>query len=257
MKVLAIDTSGTPVSAALIDEQLLLGEYFVINKSKTHSRNLFHIIQTLLRDVNLSVNDIDLFAVTKGPGSFTGLRIGITAAKTMAYALNKSIIGVTTLDVLAHNITFCNNIICPIIDAKNNQVYTALYEWTSSDKIPDTDSNSFSLMKNNAVKEEQNRISEYIAISIKDLVLDIRKRIEETGKEIIFTGDGVISYADFFLNELGLKCKFAPNNLLFQRASSTAEIALERFVKGEEDNPFDLVPFYLRKSQAERMREFG
>lgn len=128
MKVLALDTSSIVASVAVMNDGILLGEY-TLNHNKTHSQKLVPIIQQLLSDLELEPFDIDLFAVSKGPGSFTGLRIAITTAKAMAYALDKPIIGVPTLDILAHNISFCQHLICPIMDARNNRVYTALYKW--------------------------------------------------------------------------------------------------------------------------------
>ena len=234
MKVLALDTSSLVASVALMDDRILLGEYILNHKKKTHSRELVFMIEKLLDNLQVSIKNIDLFAVSKGPGSFTGLRIGITTAKTMAYAMDKPVIAVPTLDALAYNIPFCEYIICPVMDARNNQVYAALYQWASNG---------------------QQRLSEYMAVKIEELVENVRKRIGKTGQRIIFTGDGVIIHADFFSNELGDKCTFTPYNLLFQRASSVAEIALNLFLNGERGDCFCLTPFYLRKSQAERMRE--
>ncbi|NSW91225.1 MAG: tRNA (adenosine(37)-N6)-threonylcarbamoyltransferase complex dimerization subunit type 1 TsaB [Firmicutes bacterium] len=239
MKVLALDTSALVASVAVMDNWILLGEY-TLNHKKTHSQKLILMIEELLANLELSPNDIDLFAVSKGPGSFTGLRIGVTTVKTMAYALDKPVVGVPTLDVLAYNIPFCRHIICPIMDARNNQVYTALYQWASG---------------------EQQRLTEYMGVKIEELVKIIRENIVERENidkirvRVIFTGDGVIVHRAFFSNELGDRCTFAPYNLLFQRASSVAEIALNLALKGESEDCFSLVPFYLRKSQAERMRE--
>jgi tRNA threonylcarbamoyladenosine biosynthesis protein TsaB len=234
LKVLALDTSSLVASVALMDDRILLGECILKHEKKTLSRELVFIIQNLLDNLQVSVSDIDLFAVSKGPGSFTGLRIGVTITKTMAYALDKPVIGIHTLDALAYNIPFCEHIICPVIDARNKQVYTALYQWSSSSR---------------------QRLSEYMAVKIEELVKNIRAMISKTGQKVIFTGDGVIIHGDYFANELGDKCAFTPYSFLFQRASSVAEIALDLFLKGKQDDCFCLIPFYLRKSQAERMKE--
>ena len=234
MKVLALDTSSIVASVAVMDDDILLGEY-TLNHNKTHSQKLVPMIQQLLSNLELEPCDIDIFAVSKGPGSFTGLRIGIATAKTMAYALDKPVIGIPTIDVLAHNISFCKHLICPIMDARNNQVYTALYEWVSVG---------------------QKRLTEYMGVKIEELAGIIRENIDKSKEKVIFTGDGVRIYKPFFSNELGKKCIFAPDNLLLQRASSVAEIALNPVYKGKGKNEdcFSLVPFYLRKSQAERAK---
>ncbi len=231
LKVLALDTSSIVASVAVMNDDILLGEY-TLNHNKTHSQKLVPMIQELLSSLELEPSDIDVFAVSKGPGSFTGLRIGIVTAKTLAYSLDKPVIGVPTLDVLAHNIPFCSHLICPIMDARNNQVYTALFEW---------------------VLAGQKRLTEYMGIKIEELAEIIRKKINKEEK-VIFVGDGVRIYKPFFSKELGEGCIFAPNNLLLQRASSVAEIALNLAYKDNNEDCFSLVPFYLRKSQAERAK---
>jgi len=251
MKILAMDTSSLVVSVAVMDNGVLLGEY-TLNHSQTHSQKLVPAIKEMLANLELVPADIDLYAVSKGPGSFTGLRIGVVTAKAMAYAFNKPVIGIPTLDVLAHNISFCQHIICPIMDARNNQVYTALYRWATTG---------------------QERLTEYMGVKIEELAdiilqhLMPMKSSGSTGDEIadnkakdnvkaVFVGDGVYKYRDFFSEKLGESCIIATGNLLLQRASSIAEIALELALKGNiTENYFDLVPFYLRKSQAERIRE--
>lgn len=232
MKVLALDTSSVAASVAVMDDDVLLGEY-TLNHNKTHSQKLVPMIQQLLLNLELEPSDIDLFAVSKGPGSFTGLRIGIVTVKALAYALDKPVIGVPTLDVLAHNIPFCSHLACPIMDARNNQVYTALYEWDLAG---------------------QKRLTEYMGIKIEEMAGIIRENIGTKEQKVIFVGDGVRIYKPFFLKELGESCIFAPDNLLLQRASSVGEIALNSAYKNNNEDCFSLAPFYLRKSQAERAR---
>lgn len=225
MKVLAVDTSSTVAAAALIENEVLLGEYFVNNK-KTHSQKLMPMIKELTDSLGLNLAEIDIFSASVGPGSFTGLRIGVTSIKAMAYALNKPVVSISTLDALAYNYPVFNAIICPIMDARNNQVYTALYKF----------------------KDQPVCQSEYMALPIADLV----QILIRSGENICFVGDGVEKHRDYLLNELGKKCSFAPNNLILNRASSVAQLALIRASEGKLESPVDMVPFYLRKSQAEQ-----
>ncbi|WP_010246732.1 tRNA (adenosine(37)-N6)-threonylcarbamoyltransferase complex dimerization subunit type 1 TsaB [Acetivibrio cellulolyticus] len=229
MKVLAIDTSTVVAAVALMDGEKLLGEYSLNNK-KTHSQKLMVMVKEILTDLEIKPADIDVFAASIGPGSFTGLRIGVTTAKAMAYATSKPVIGVPTLDALAYNVVTSSLIICPILDARNNQVFTALYE-TKDNKIE--------------------RITEYIGVPVSELV----QIIKEKNRKVIFTGDAIDLHKDFFISELDGNCEFAPLSVRLQRASSVAEIALKMAKDGKTESSFELVPFYLRKSQAERELE--
>ncbi|HOJ09466.1 MAG TPA: tRNA (adenosine(37)-N6)-threonylcarbamoyltransferase complex dimerization subunit type 1 TsaB [Clostridiales bacterium] len=244
MKILAADTSSAVASVAVMEDSTLLGEY-TLNHKKTHSQKLVPMINEILKNLELTPEEIDAFAVSIGPGSFTGLRIGVTTIKAMAYALQKQAIGVPTLDTLAFNIPFCDSLICPIIDARNNQVYTSLYEWKG---------------------KKQERLSEYVGITIGELIDTVKAK----NREAFFVGDGVNVYKDTLLAELGNRCIFPPNNLLLQRASAVAEIAIHMQVDGKgfeneintdktNENNLEswltMVPFYLRKSQAERLFE--
>jgi tRNA threonylcarbamoyladenosine biosynthesis protein TsaB len=225
LKVLAVDTSSTVAAVAIIENEVLLGEYFINNK-KTHSQKLMPMIKELIDSLGLTPEEIDIYAAAVGPGSFTGLRIGVTSIKAMAYALNKHVISVSTLDALAYNNPVCNVIICPIMDARNNQVYTALYK----------------------LNEQPVRESEYMALPIEDLI----KVLIRTGENVCFVGDGVERHRDYLLNELGPKCSFAPHNLILNKASSVAQLALISAKSGKLESPVDMIPFYLRKSQAEQ-----
>lgn len=229
MKVLAIDTSTAVAAVALMDDEKLLGEYSINNK-KTHSQKLMVMIDEIMKNLDIRPSDIDVFAASIGPGSFTGLRIGVTTAKAMAYATNKPVVGVPTLDSLAYNIVTSNFIICPILDARNSQVFTALYE--ISDKKLD-------------------RLTEYMGIPVSELVNIIRQK----GKKVIFIGDAIHLHKEYFKSELGENCEFAPLGNRLQRGASVAELALMMAKEGKVTSSFELVPFYLRKSQAERELE--
>ena len=148
----------------------------------------------------------------------------------MAYATSKPVVGVPTLDALAYNILIKSFIVCPIMDARNNQVYTALYEWKDN---------------------RQERVSDYLALPVNELA-DI---IEEKDKKVVFLGDGVDIHKEFFKSRLKDNCEFAPGNMRIQRASAVAGIAYLKAKEGNVDSSFEMTPFYLRKSQAERMYE--
>jgi len=229
MKILALDTSTIAATVAVIEDEKLLGE-FLLNHKKTHSQKLLPMIKEIMEELELKPEDVDVFAASTGPGSFTGLRIGVTTIKAMAYALDKPVVGVPTLDVLAYNSPIGSFMVCPIIDARNNQVYTALYQGKGS------------------LRE---RVTEYLGIPVADLVREIRERKEK----VVFAGDAVDIHSRYLIDELGELCTFAPGNLCLPRASSVAHLGYAKASQGLLQSSFELVPFYLRKSQAEREYE--
>ena len=226
MKVLAVDTSASVAAVAVMEDYRLLGEY-IINHKKTHSQKLMPMIHEMMNNLDLKPGDIDLYAASVGPGSFTGLRIGVTTVKAMAYAAGRPVASVPTLDALAYNIPVSEFIICPMMDARNRQVYTALYTW-----------------KEGRLK----RLTEHMGVPVEELLEIIRQK---DGK-IMFNGDAAPLYEDFFKKELGDRCEIAPAGLILQRASSVAHAAIINASEGLTENCFDMIPFYLRKSQAER-----
>lgn len=229
MKILAVDTSSTVAAVAVVEDDKLLGEY-ILNQKKTHSQKLMPMIMELLESLELCPGDIDIYAASSGPGSFTGLRIGVTTVKAMAYAVQKPVVSVPTLDSLAYNIPITDSLICPIMDARNSQVYTAVYKWENSMQV---------------------KVTEYMGITVSELVQLIKGKNQNT----VFIGDAVYIHRDYLKSELGDKCETPPDNLLLQRASSVAQVALLRASEGMLENCFDMVPFYLRKSQAEQEYE--
>lgn len=225
MKILAIDTSATAASVALCDENKLIGEFF-INTKLTHSRTLMPMVENLLSNTNMQTSDITAIAVNCGPGSFTGVRIGVAAAKGLAFADDLPCIEVSTLESLAYNMQSAKGIICSVMDARCSQVYNALF-------------------KCNGVKPE--RICDDRALSITELCDELKGFNER----IILVGDGAeLCYNA--MKELLPNVELAPTSVRFQRASSTAEIALEKFNNNELLSPAQLVPVYLRLPQAER-----
>jgi len=229
MRILALDTSSNVAAVAIMEDSVVLGEY-TLNHGKRHSEKMMPMIATLLKDLGLSPHDMDVFAVSSGPGSFTGLRIGITTVKAMAFVCKKPVIPVPTLDVLASNVPVHKGLVCPMSDARNRQVYTAIYKQEGS---------------------VRNRISDYMGISIEELASILK---EKTG-DIVFTGNGAGIHRKYLSDVLGNRAYFTPKSMSCQRASCVANIAEQKFLAGEIGNCFDVIPFYLRKSQAEREYE--
>jgi len=225
MNILAVESSGMVAAVAVVREGRLIGEYF-LDHEKTHSQHLMPLVEQLLAGLDMEIADIDIFAASKGPGSFTGLRIGLATVKGLAQALDKPIIGVPTLDGLAYNLLSRQGLICPIMNARREQVYTSIYR--SNGKLL--------------------RLDEYMAIPVIELVQKLRAFDEP----VMFNGDGVPAYWDIIKNEMGDKALMAPINLLTQRASSIACLALDMYKIEGAQKYTEVVPFYLRKSQAEQ-----
>lgn len=222
MKILAIDTSALTATAAILSEDMLIGEISTTTKL-THSQTIMPMIDELLKKVSLDITDIDLFACSEGPGSFTGLRIGIGTIKGLAYGLGKPVVGVSTLEALAHNIDVTDLVICPIMDARRGQVYNGLYSYNGN---------------------TLECITEPRALSIEELCQELTERT-------IFVGDGVNVHKEKIKELLGNKAVFASPQNLLQRAGSVAYAALKKEAVSAED----LTAVYLRKPQAERERE--
>lgn len=224
MRVLAVDTSTNTATVAVMEDDTLLGEY-TLNHKKTHSQKLMPMIKQLLCDLELTVGDIDIFAAAVGPGSFTGLRIGVAAVKALAHAAGKNVVSVGTLEALAYNVANAEHIIVPIIDARRNNVYTASYIWD----------------------EGFREVGEPEGITIEECV-------ESCGNflETIFVGDGAIAHKDYILEKLAGKAIFPHGALLNPRASSVAAFAMEKAKRGETESYLEMKPCYIKKSQAEK-----
>ena len=229
MRVLAVDTSSSVAAVAVMDGIRLQGEY-ILDNGKTHSQKLVPMVKEIMANLELTPHDIDLYAASSGPGSFTGLRIGITTIKAIAFAAKKPVVSIPTLDALAYNIPVTGSVVCPIMDARNNQVYTALFKY--EDNI-------------------QTNITEYMGLHISELISLIKGK----NIDVVFIGDAVQLHRDLLKSEIGIRCSFAPQYLLRNRASTVAELALLKALTGQTENCFDMAPYYLRKSQAEREYE--
>lgn len=226
MKILALDSSSLTASVAIITEEGMTAEY-TINYKKTHSQTLLPMLDEIVKQVKLDLTSIDAIAVSSGPGSFTGLRIGSATAKGLGLALNKPIISISTLEAMAYNFFGSSSLIVPIMDARRNQVYTAIYEFD---------------------KESLITIMEPCALDIRELIEELNKK----QKSIILTGDGIPSYAIVLEEELKNKFYFAPAHLNRQRAGAVGALARIYLQKGQIESAREHKPVYLRISQAER-----
>jgi len=228
--ILAID-SATPVAGlALLKEKSVIREEFV-NFKKTHSETLMPMVDQVLRESEIGVQDLDAIAVTIGPGSFTGLRIGLAAAKGLSLASGKPLIGVSTLDVLAHNIAFSDSLICPLLDARKQEVYTAFYD--SSGIYP-------------------LRLTADMACSPEELVNRVQAQAEASArKKVVLLGDGFNPYAQFFQDALQECLQVPPAHLLLPRAAALGSLAWLRAGERDFDDAFTLRPVYVRLSEAE------
>ncbi len=230
MNILAIDTSSLVATVALINEENLLGE-FTINHPRTHSQKLMPLVDSLLKSLDMTMKDIDLIAVARGPGSFTGVRIGVATVKGLAQPYDIPVLGISSLEGMANNLTYCSELICPIMDARRNQVYTGVYKWENKRLV---------------------KVTDEAPLTIEELI-DILKNKEE---KIIFLGDGLSKYKDDLIDKLGDRAIISPQYVAMQRASSIAQLALNKIKDGEKtENYFDITPTYLRKSEAERQYE--
>ncbi len=225
MKILSLDTTGLVASCAVVDEEKTIAEY-TTNYKKTHSQTLMPMIEEMCKIIELDLAEIDYIACACGPGSFTGLRIGAATAKGLAHGLNKKIIPIPTLDALAYNITGSSVPVVPIMDARRNQVYSAVYDTLQGLKP----------------------VSEYMACDINELLGYVNKISDKA----VFLGDGVPVFRDR-IKEFNSGFAFAPVSCNMQRAACVGALALERVDKAVGCDDFEII--YLRKSQAERERE--
>lgn len=228
MKILSVDSSSEAASVAVLDGDKLLGE-INFNYKKQHSVLLMDMIDKVITNVNLTIDDIDAFVVSKGPGSFTGLRIGMASIKAMALAKEKPFIGVSSLDGLSNNLFGTEGIICPIMDALRGNVYTSLYKFNSG---------------------SIEALSEHMIISIEELC----DKLKEFKGPYIFVGDGTDKHKDT-ISSLLKDTYFTPGHLNFTRASSLGTIGYKILKEGKNDDLLGFAPVYLRQSQAEREYE--
>ena len=227
LKVLGIDTSTKSISVAICNDDEIIGEYFV-NSTLAHSCTLLPMIDNLLKSTKISLDDIDAFAVTNGPGSFTGVRIGVSTVKGMALALDKPCVTVSTLEAIAYNLVDTDCIAFPTIDARGGRVYAALFEIRAG--------------KIKRIMDDQ-----VIFLS------DIGEKLLNLKEKIILLGDG----ADLCYNKkgcVGVDVNVTSLSKRFCRASTVATIGRQSVILGKVFSAVEIVPKYIVPSQAERER---
>lgn len=233
MKIIGLDSSGLVAGAAIVEDGILLAEYTTDYK-KTHSQTLLPMLAQLKDMIELDLSSVDAIAIAAGPGSFTGLRIGAATAKGLGLALGRPLVEVPTLEGLAYNLWGTERLVCPLMDARRNQVYTGIYEFRREG--PD-----FTLQ---ALKEQ-------CAVDIHEIL----GQVNGLGREVIFLGDGVSAYQDIVSAETTVPYAFAPASCNRQRASSVAALGAVYYAQGRTVAAAEHRPTYLRRSQAEREEE--
>lgn len=229
MKILALDSSGLVASVAVTEDDNLLGEY-TINYKKTHSQTLLPMLDEVAKMIELDLKTVDAIAVSAGPGSFTGLRIGSATAKGLALALDKKIVSVPTVDALAYNIWNCTDVICPLMDARRQQTYTGLYTFEDG---------------------RMQILLPQCVVQIEEII----NKVNDMGKPVVFLGDGVPVFADFIAQHCKVPYQYAPAHCNKQRAASVAALGAILYGEGKAEPAAEHKPDYLRLSQAERERQ--
>ncbi|MGM0472200.1 MAG: tRNA (adenosine(37)-N6)-threonylcarbamoyltransferase complex dimerization subunit type 1 TsaB [Bacillota bacterium] len=228
MLILALDSSTAVGATALYEDQNLIAEYN-LNLDSTHSQRLMPQVVRLLQDTDLATEDLDGLVAGIGPGSFTGIRIGLATAKSLAQTLQIPIVGVSTLEALANNLVATDELICPILDARRKRVYTALYQG----------------INDLGLKEE---------VQSEDMV-ELEALLEmlnqEFAEDITFIGQGVSQYRSAIESQLASRANFMPANYNLVQGATLARIGHTKLAAGNEDQLFELAPNYLKRSQAE------
>ena len=225
MKILALDSTAQVATVALCEDEKLLGEY-TVNNGNTHSETLLPMVESLLKLFDMDIKEIDLFAASEGPGSFTGVRIGAATLKGLAFNTQKPCIGVSTLEALAYNLKGFDGILCPVMNARRKQVYTAIFSQSG-----------------NTVE----RLLPDSAIAIAEL----DELLVSYDRPIYLSGDGY----DITLSNLqAVKPLSTPERLRHQSAYSVAQVAYQKYLDGDRTTDAQMAPSYLRPCQAERER---
>lgn len=225
MFVLGIEAATAVLGVAVTKEDILLAERF-LNNRHSHSTNLLAMIKGVLADARVTPARLSGIAVSVGPGSFTGLRIGLATAKTLAQVLALPLVAVGTLEALAYPLAEQQSLVCPVLNARKNEVYAAVY--TSFEGA----------LK--CVREPAGGPPEELAAALKVL-----------NRALVFTGDGALTYRELFRNYLGAQAVFAPKELSLPRAAPVAGLGRQKLLAEEFSDPLLLTPLYLRKAEAE------
>ena len=227
MRILALDSSGLVASVAILEDEQTIAEY-TVNYKKTHSQTLLPMLDEIVKMTEFDLDTVDAIAVAGGPGSFTGLRIGSATAKGLGLALGKPLIHIPTLDAMAYRMFGNRGLICPIMDARRNQVYTGLYRFEEKFEV----------------------VSSQMAIDV-DALVDV---LNGYGEPVTFLGDGVPVYKEQIEKRLTMISKYAPAHMNRQSAAAVGTLAMKYFAEGKVESAEAHRPNYLRLSQAERER---
>ena len=227
MRILALDSSGLVATVAIVEDDQTIAEY-TVNYKKTHSQTLLPMLDEIVQMTEFDLDTIDAIAVSGGPGSFTGLRIGCATAKGLGLALNKPLIHIPTVDGMAYNLFGCVGLICPMMDARRNQVYTGIYRFEQEFEI----------------------VEEQMAIAVQELI----DKFNAYGEKVTFLGDGVPVYAKQLEEGLVVPYSFAPAHVNRQSAAAVGTLAIKYAAEGKTETAREHQPNYLRVSQAERER---
>lgn len=225
MKILGIESAALTASVAIVEDDSLLAEYSV-NHKKTHSQTLLPMIDEIVKMTDTDLNTLDAIAISGGPGSFTGLRIGSATAKGLGLTLNVPLVHVPTVDAMAYMMYGYNGLICPVLDARRGQVYGGLYHF----------------------KNEFEVVKPQCAIDLKEFI----EKINLLGEQVVFLGDGVPVGKTIIEENIKVPFKFAPAHVNRQRGAAVALLGQKYFAEGRVTRSCDEAPEYLRVSQAER-----
>ena len=225
MRILGIESSSLVASVAVVTDDVMTAEY-TVNFKKTHSQTLLPMIDEVVNMLGIELDSVDAIAVSGGTGSFTGLRIGSATAKGLGFAMKKPLVQVPTVDAMAYNLFGSDLLICPIMDARRNQVYTGLYR----------------------CKEDLEVVKAQCAMDMGELV----RELDERGETVVFLGDGVPVYRPLIGEMMKTPHLFAPAHMNRQRAGAVAALGAKYLAEGNVVTAEEFKPDYLRKSQAER-----
>jgi tRNA threonylcarbamoyladenosine biosynthesis protein TsaB len=222
MRILAVDTATRSCSVAIVDQTSLLSE-FTIDREETHSIHLMDMIKAAMTMAGLNFSDLDGFAVTRGPGSFTGLRIGISTIKGLVVASEKPVVGISSLETLAFQVSYSRDLICPILDARKGEVYFSRYRFLNG----------------------------HLKRQTKERVAPPDKAVDALNESCLFVGNGALLYKEMILEKMGESAFFAPMIQNTIRASTIAYLSMAKFKNKVTDNIEKILPNYIRKSDAE------
>ncbi len=228
MRILALDSSGLVATVAILEDDQTVAQY-TVNYKKTHSQTLLPMLDEIVKMTEFDLSTVDAIAVAGGPGSFTGLRIGAATAKGLGLALGKPLIHVPTVDGMAYGLYGVSGLICPIMDARRNQVYTGIYRFEHGEFV---------------VIEEQ------MAVALDELI----EKLNAYGEKVTFLGDGVPVYQKQIEEKIATEHYFAPAHVNRQSAAAVGALGMKYFAEGKMETAAQHKPDYLRLSQAERER---